>query len=245
LSAKTDAKTHQRIAEFVRLTQPHHQQLYGVALSLCRDKDQAHDLTQEALVRAFEAFDQFRQGAPIWPWLRRILRNLFLDTFKTGRAQHEIGEREMSARDPSPLLTRADDSPDVLTQMERSQLSLWLQEEIASLAPSQKQVLELCVMQGLSFEEAAEVAGIPVGTIASRLARARAELRARMLKRTTIEHPPEAKQAQLLSMDEKKAPSRKGLEAPKECSNDVQQEGPKGREGERKGKGGEGSLNRS
>jgi DNA-directed RNA polymerase specialized sigma24 family protein len=70
---------------------------------MCRDADQAHDLTQETLVRAFEAFDTFRPGAPILPWLRQILRHLFLDTFKTGRARHEIAEREMTGSETSLL----------------------------------------------------------------------------------------------------------------------------------------------
>jgi RNA polymerase sigma factor (sigma-70 family) len=80
------------ISEFVKLTRPHHRQLYGIALSLCRDPDQAQDLTQEALIKAYQAFDRFRSDEPILPWLRRILRNVYLDTFKTGRARHEVNE---------------------------------------------------------------------------------------------------------------------------------------------------------
>jgi RNA polymerase sigma-70 factor (ECF subfamily) len=170
-----------RIAEFVRLTQPHHQHLYGIALALCRDRDQAADLTQETLVRAFEAFDRFRPDAPVVPWLRRILRNLFLDGFKTGRARHELSASAIG--DESATTEVADEGLDPLAQLERAQLSGWLEEEIARLGPDHRQVVMLCVMQDLSFEEAAELLGVPVGTVASRLARARAQLRDRMLLR--------------------------------------------------------------
>jgi RNA polymerase sigma factor (sigma-70 family) len=177
----------ERVAEFVRLTAPYFKQLYGMARALCRDADQAHDLTQEALVRAFEAFDAFRPGSPIMPWLRQIMRHLFLDSFKTGRARHEIAEREMISNGSSPLQAAADDQANPLDQVERAQLSRWIQSEIATLDPAHQQVLLLCVMQELSFEEAAEVAGIPLGTVASRLARARAQLRAQILRKAGAE----------------------------------------------------------
>jgi RNA polymerase sigma-70 factor, ECF subfamily len=204
-----------RVADFIRLTEPCHRMLYGFALTLCKDADQANDLTQEALIRAFEAFDQFRPGAPLMPWLRRILRNLFFDSFKTGRAQHEISEREMSLADAAPLLEAADDSKDPLVQLEGAQLAGWLKEEIEALEPGHQQVLQLCVMQDLSFEEAAEAANVPVGTIASRLARARAQLRERMLQRTTTARHPERKGAQARSMDEDEPLGRRSIGTPK------------------------------
>jgi RNA polymerase sigma-70 factor, ECF subfamily len=181
-SASSD-RGRSQIAEFVQLTEPHHRHLYGIALSLCRDADQAADLTQEALIRAFEAFDRFQVGAPVLPWLRRILRNLFLDSFKTGRARHEVTESAIGSTDDPFQIEVADERDDPLTHLERSEHNTWLAEEIAALSPDHQQVLNLCVMQDLSFEDAAEMTRIPVGTIASRLARARSQLRARMLKR--------------------------------------------------------------
>lgn len=197
------------VAEFVRLTQPYHKHLYGIALSLCKDADQAQDLTQEALIRAFEAFDRYRQGESILPWLRQILRNLFWDTFKTGRARHEIAEREFNPDKLSPIVDRIDhNTDDPLAKLERHQISSWLQEEIAALDPSHQQVLELCVMQELSFEEAAEMASIPVGTVASRLARARAQLRERMLRRAAIVQRKEGSCEESIFLDEKGTPAR-------------------------------------
>jgi RNA polymerase sigma-70 factor, ECF subfamily len=173
-----------RVTEFVRLTEPCHKQLFGIALALSKDRDKASDLTQETLVRAFEAFDRFIPGAPVMPWLRRILKNLFLDSFKTGRARHEIADSELGEGEGSSLFVEAkDEAPDALALLERSELSNLLREEISCLDPDHRQILMLCVMQDMSFQEAAELLGIPLGTVASRLARARTRLRTALLRR--------------------------------------------------------------
>jgi RNA polymerase sigma-70 factor, ECF subfamily len=170
----------------VRLTEPHHRDLYGVALALCHDSDQAADLAQETLVRAYEAFDRFRPGAPVRPWLRSILRNLFLDTFKTGRARHEIADSQLGAASGPALVELADEEVDPLARLEQAERQAWVREEISALSPDHQQVLQLCVMHEMGFAEAAELAGIPVGTVASRLGRARAELRDRLLRRAAV-----------------------------------------------------------
>jgi RNA polymerase sigma-70 factor, ECF subfamily len=185
LSADGRAGT-QREAEFVRLTEPHHRDLYGIALALCHDPDQAADLAQDTLVRAYEAFDRFRPGAPVRPWLRSILRNLFLDTFKTGRARHEVTDSELSAGQGPALAEMADEGVDPLSRLERAELQAWVRQEIAGLSPDHQQVLQLCVMHEMGFAEAAELVGVPVGTVASRLGRARSELRERLSRRLAL-----------------------------------------------------------
>lgn len=189
------------VSEFVRLTEPHHKQLYGIAIALCRDPDKAADLVQEALIRAFEAFDRFRRDEPVLPWIRRILRNVYLDSFKTGRYRHEVPESELGpTHKPADLAVSA---PDPLAKLEQDQLFTWVREEMTCLDPTHQQVLELCVMQELSFVEAAEIAEIPVGTLASRLARARVQLRKRVLRRVARVQRQEGK-----LMDVKDVPGR-------------------------------------
>ena len=175
----------------MRLTEPHHRDLYGIALALCRDADQAADLAQETLVRAYEAFDRFRPGAPVRPWLRSILRNLFLDTFKTGRARHEVAESELGVAQGPVVSEMADEGVDPLARLERAELQDLVRQEIAALSPDHQQVLQLCVMHEMGFAEAAELAGVPVGTVASRLGRARAKLRERLLRRLALGRNPD------------------------------------------------------
>jgi RNA polymerase sigma-70 factor, ECF subfamily len=202
-----------REAEFVRLTEPHHRDLYGVALALCHDADQAADLAQEALVRAYEAFDRSRPGAPVRPWLRSILRNLFLDTFKTGRARHEVTDSELGSGQGAGLAEMAAEGVDPLARLEQAELQAWVREEIAALSVDHQQVLELCVMHEMGFAEAAELAGIPVGTVASRLGRARVELRERLRRRAAARKKQEEYRGTPNSRDADSTLGRSGIGA--------------------------------
>ena len=75
---------------FTALTRDVHPRLFQLALALCGDRDLAADLTQDALVRGFLAFDRFRPGAPVYPWLARILRNAFIDHHRSARVRREV-----------------------------------------------------------------------------------------------------------------------------------------------------------
>lgn len=171
------------VARFVQTTRPFHERLFRIALTLCRDRDQAADLTQEALIRAFRAFDRFREGEAVLPWLARILRNLHLDTFKTGRARHEVAAHQLSADRGDPLDFQPSRVPDPLAALERSRLSAFLTEELEALDPDHRLVVILCDIEEFSYQEAADVAGIPIGTVRSRLSRCREHLRQRLLRR--------------------------------------------------------------
>jgi RNA polymerase sigma-70 factor (ECF subfamily) len=187
--ALNSRQAQRRVSEFVRQTRPFHERLYRIALSLCRDRDQAADLTQEALVRAFRSFDSFRPGAPVLPWLARILRNVHLDSFKTGRAQHEVAEHQLDREGPGIDASVAHPAPDPLAALERAELGARLAREMETLDPGQRQTLILCDIEGFSYQEAAEAEGVPVGTIRSRLARGRAELRRRLRRAPSGELP--------------------------------------------------------
>ena len=171
------------VASFTRTTSPFHARLYRIAKALCRDADQAADLTQDALVRAFLAFDSFRPGAPVLPWLCRILRNAHLDSFKTGRARHEVAAHQLAGEVEDPYQDVACPSPSPLGQLEQKVLRACLQEEIEALEPGQRLILILCDVEEMSYQEAAEIADIPVGTVRSRLARSRERLRERLAAR--------------------------------------------------------------
>ncbi len=180
-------KPDKRVSSFVKLTRPYHERLFRIAISLCHDRDQAADLTQEALIRAFNAFDRFRPGAPVLPWLARILRNVHLDSFKTGRAQHELAEHQIAPEKGGVYDGVQASAPDPLASLERARMAAWLQEEVAALDEPQRIVITLRDIEELSYQEVAEIAGVPVGTVRSRLARARAHLRGRLQQRMARE----------------------------------------------------------
>lgn len=170
-----------RVSRFVELTRPYHDRLFRIAITICGDRDLAADLTQEALVRAFKAFDRFDEDRPVLPWLTRIVRNVHLDTFKTGRAKHEV--RVNADREVQPFASVASSMPDPQQVAERREMQRLVSEELGKLDPAHQLVINLCELEGLSYQEAADAMEVPIGTVRSRLARARDALRQRMMRR--------------------------------------------------------------
>jgi RNA polymerase sigma-70 factor (ECF subfamily) len=137
------------------------------AISLCRSRELADDLVQTACERALANAASFQQGTRFDAWMFRILRNLWIDEVrkkKTAGPQEDIeaqvdlagasGEREAEAR----LTLKS------------------VAEAIDELSEEQREVLLLVCVEELSYKEAADVLGVPIGTIMSRLARARRNL---------------------------------------------------------------------
>jgi len=170
----------EKVTRFVRLTAPHHAKLLRIARAICHDRDNAADLCQEALVRAFKAFDSFRPEAPVLPWLTRILRNIHLDRVKSGRARFEVAEHQLTPGAVDPIAAAPAMTPTPLALAERAQLATWARQELERLPHFQQQAVILCDMEGLSCREAGELMDVPAGTVRSRLFRAREQLRLRL-----------------------------------------------------------------
>lgn len=156
--------------------------LYGTALRLTRDKEDADDLTQEALVRAYEAFDRF-DGENFKAWILRIATNLYINRYRKVRRQGKTASLDEDDNLYEPVAP-AESEPDhvMLDHMLGHEV-----EHALSLVPD---IFRACVVlsdvEGLSYDEIAEAVGIPVGTVRSRIARGRAVLR-RELERYAVE----------------------------------------------------------
>lgn len=137
------------------------------ARSLAQDEAQAEDLVHDALVRAYEHRSTFRTGGVLRTWLFAILHNVFID----GRRQRasELRREEESARISEPALPPGQEGSTRLRQIHAA---------FVALPPEQRAALHLVTIEGLSYQEAAGALDIPVGTLMSRLGRARAALRA-------------------------------------------------------------------
>jgi len=176
----TDLHTRLR-AEFSALVRRHETDLMRTALRLCRgDHDRAADLVQDTLVRAYEAYQdgRFQPGTSARPWLLRILTNLFINDYKR-RQKWDAGvdvETLTASGETGPPSTHAApaDMPGFTL------LAQTLDEELEQALVLLSDVLRVCVvlvdMQGLEYAEAALALGIPIGTVRSRLARARMQL---------------------------------------------------------------------
>ena len=138
--------------------------LRAFANSLCGDPTRADDLVQETLVKAWTKLASFEKGSNLKAWLFTILRNTYFSELRKRRREVEDADGAFAER-MSVL-------PDQLVQMD----VVDFKKAFASLSDDQKEVLLLVGAEGFSYEEAAEITGAAVGTVKSRVNRARASL---------------------------------------------------------------------
>ncbi len=162
---------------------PHLDLLYGNALRLTRSKADAEDLVQETILRAFRFFDRFERGSNVKAWLLRIQYNLFVNRYRRGVRErdvresmaHEPGGRDVLSRTALRALT--DPDGDALRPLVQQELAAALEE----LPEDHRTVVVLADIEELSYKEIAEVLGCPIGTVMSRLHRARRALREKLV----------------------------------------------------------------
>lgn len=151
--------------------------LFGIALRLLNDQDTAADAVQEALISAYRKFDTFR-GDSLRSWLARVVVNACYDEMRRKRRQHSVPLEKLNYHgeeiETSYWLIDSDADPQL--QFEASELESAIQNSLYTLPPLYRTILVLVDIQGLSYEEAATAAHVPLGTVKSRLARARMQM---------------------------------------------------------------------
>jgi RNA polymerase sigma-70 factor (ECF subfamily) len=162
--------------------------LRAFALSLCGRGDQADDLVQETLMKAWAAQASFAPGSNMRAWLFTILRNVYFGEFRKRRREVEDPEGVYAA-----TLAVAGEQDSHLDFSD-------FQQALAKLTADQREVLTLVGASGFSYEEAAEVCGVAVGTIKSRLNRARARLSELLSIESVADIGPEARTQAALNL---------------------------------------------
>src|SRR4051812_34800895 len=154
--------------------------LYPTILRLLGSPEDAQDILQDSFVRAFEKLDQFHGESSFYTWIYRIAVNLALSEYR--RHRHRGGDRRSDAASLSLAAEPEDDSPetDPAVALERVERELIIQSALNELGPEHKAVVVLKDFDGMRYEEIASLLGIPIGTVRSRLHRARCELRERL-----------------------------------------------------------------
>lgn len=149
--------------------------MYRVARRLTRSGPDAEDLVQDALVRAYRAFDRFDGRYPR-AWLLTILRNTHINQLRKRRP--DLLEDELAHRLPA----RGDDGrmDGTADRALHDELDPIVREALASLSGNHRAVIALVDLDGLTYQEAADLLGVPVGTVMSRLHRARKKVRTRL-----------------------------------------------------------------
>jgi RNA polymerase sigma-70 factor (ECF subfamily) len=155
---------------FEALAMPMLTSLYNFAHWLTHSQEEAEDLVQETYLKALKGFASFQQGTNFRSWIYRILRNTFL-TSRSGLSvkmtvplDHEEDAIGRTADTPEAMLLARADQQMVQSALERLPVPF-------------REVIVLCDIEEMSYQEIAEIAGIPIGTVMSRLSRARKSMR--------------------------------------------------------------------
>jgi RNA polymerase sigma-70 factor (ECF subfamily) len=153
--------------------------LHNLARYLTGKESDAEDLVQETYMRALRAADQFTPGTDLKAWLFRILRNTFVSTYRRQRHNPTVGGLDTV----EPMVPAVADETWLRDDMELDRLRKLVGEEIEAALmslPEEGRTVVLLDLEGLTEGQVAEVLGCPVGTVKSRLSRARRALRERL-----------------------------------------------------------------
>jgi RNA polymerase sigma-70 factor (ECF subfamily) len=167
------------LASFADLFLPHLDAAYNLARWLTRDDQDAEDLVQESYLRAWKAFDGFR-GGDARAWLLRIVRNTCYTWLRRNRSNEwttfdeRVHSTANAASEPETTLARSFDGTLIQGAMQR-------------LPPQLREVIALREFEALSYREIATVSGVSVGTVMSRLSRARRRMQKALAK--SVERP--------------------------------------------------------
>ena len=157
----------------------HLEDLYGAALRLTRNPTEAEDLVQEAVLRAWKNWHRFSDGTNCRAWIFRILVNTFINGYRRKKTEREfIEQRKGETLADRGFLTRATASwSDPERGYEERNLSPIVQKALANLRSEFRIVVVLADLRDFTYREIAEIVGCPIGTVMSRLFRARRALR--------------------------------------------------------------------
>lgn len=170
--------TAHRLAAFEELVQRHQTQIYRVAYRLTGNHDDAEDLAQEAIVEAFRAFDRYQPGTYFDRWLYRIMSRTFIDMVRRRNRRPAVSlDAPIGREGESLVMVVGDSSQDPQHLIEMVDLDGAIQAALDSLPQEFRTAVVLADIEGLAYDEVAAALRCPVGTVRSRLHRARQMLR--------------------------------------------------------------------
>ena len=156
---------------FEELAMPLFKSLYNLAHWLTRDAAEAEDLVQETYARALRGFSSFQQGTNFRAWIFRILRNAFF----TSRTGLDKGPHSSVEEEGEELLPPMQGTPE--THLLNTDMQDRIRHALERLPASHREVILLCDVEEMKYQEIAELMGLPIGTVMSRISRARKILR--------------------------------------------------------------------
>ncbi|MFO7945707.1 MAG: sigma-70 family RNA polymerase sigma factor [Armatimonadota bacterium] len=163
-------------ASFDALVREHYRLVYNTAYRMMSDHEAAEDATQAAFVRAFGAIERFRGTAAFSTWLYRIVTNVCLDMLRARRDDVDSLEIEYD-EDEAHRRPLPDESAEPASRAQQVERQRVVHEAIGRLTPQYRAVIVLYDIRGFSYEEISDILEVPLGTVKSRLSRARDALK--------------------------------------------------------------------
>lgn len=159
--------------EFERQAVPHMDALYNYAVKMTGDSDDASDLIQETYLKAFRFWDKFEQGTNCKAWLFRIMKNTFINSYRKNKKEPDKVDYEEIENFYENIKPSSTDSAHLEKDIYDNLLDDELSSAISSLPEDFRTVIILCDIEGYTYDEIADFVDVPVGTVRSRLHRAR------------------------------------------------------------------------
>lgn len=160
-------------ADFEREAIPHMDALYNFALKMTGDSDDANDLVQETYLKAFRFFDKFEKGTNCKAWLFRIMKNTYINNYRKKTKEPGKVDYDEIENFYENIKASSTDSAHLEKELYDNLLDDELSGAISSLPEDFRTVVILCDIEGMTYEEIADFIDCPVGTVRSRLHRAR------------------------------------------------------------------------
>ena len=172
-------------AAFDTLVLKHKDRIFNLCFRFLGDYQEANDLAQEVFVKAYRSLRAFRFESAFGTWLYRIAVNTCKNKVKS--SDYRYAKKMVHLDNPGAMKAAhspeiRDETPSPLAELERKERMKLIQRAIESLPPEQKMVVILRDIQGLPYDDIADITGYGLGTVKSRLSRARLELRRKLMK---------------------------------------------------------------
>src|ERR1700733_8146764 len=172
-SVRVDERTFAAAAAELR---PHVRAVVAAVLGVGRNHPDVDDCAQEAVRRAIEGRDRLRQGEPMRPWVTGIARHVALDAIRARKRQRDRNAAPSAMEDgvmPDPIERLPDMGPTAFDRLADAEHSALIARALQSLPPGQRSALTMFHMEGLAYQEIAARLGVPLGTVATWVMRAR------------------------------------------------------------------------
>lgn len=168
------------VEAFEKIIEEHHNIVYSIALRMSGNETDAFDMAQEVFIKLYRNLSKFDGHSKLSTWIYRVASNTCLDELKKRKRlwnNTKSLNEEMETKDDSVVLEIKDTKPLPEEQIENSEIKEILNNAILKLSNQHKEVIILRDIEGFSYEEIADIIGCGVGTVKSRLSRARSSLR--------------------------------------------------------------------